>query len=161
MKTFKGKKPLTLSCAKTVRQEGCMGNKFKSKGETQEARGFWNCQGAHQGPWWRRLGQGGGGEDGLSESQTENSRARGHPQTHTDIRGSSCFLKPGHSQLSGQGNGLQLSLPSTSARGLANHRCSRLCFLISKIPLIVWGTINWTRTFEEEMLPEMYCTLQP
>lgn len=36
-----------------------MGNKFKSKGETQEARGFRICQGAHQGPWWRRLGQGG------------------------------------------------------------------------------------------------------
>ena len=35
-----------------------MGKKFKSKGETQEARGFRNCQGAHQGPWWEGWGRG-------------------------------------------------------------------------------------------------------
>lgn len=123
-----------------------MGKKFKSMGETQEASGTAE---EHARGRQRRLGQGAGGEGGMSQAP-ENSRAGGHHQIHRDIR-----VAPLPSETWPQ-SALQVSLPSTSAKSLADHKCVQPCFLILRIPFDCLG--HHQQLLRRKCYPK--CTLQ-
>lgn len=129
-----------------------MGKRAKSKGKPEESRGLRTAArrtSSSPGPWQRRLRQGlGWGDVGVQPGhQMENSEAGGHPQTHTNTRGSLCLLKPEQSQLAGQVQGLLASLSPF-------HLCKRQGFpprfLILKVLQVAEGTTHWVAAFEWE-----------